>query len=178
MLRMAGIKWQCFTAGPHEGKGRTEIFVQGCPKAHHGKPCEGCFNEETWDMNGPARELDAIELARLLNYQLPNNLLTIGGGEPFAQGKELAQMLLALRQLRSNLHVIIYSGYTIKQLLNDDVIGIFTRSQSRALLRLVDVLVDGSFDYKKNTWNPKNGYIGSSNQRIYDLKKIAKLLKK
>lgn len=176
IIRVANIKWQCFTAGPHDGDGRTEVFLQGCPRADAGNPCYKCFNPSTWKMDGLAREFNPLELSRLLCREMPNSLLTIGGGEPFAQSRSLSLMLFYLRQIMIDLHVIVYTGYKLEDLVNNGIKNYTTSNDVKLLLRLVDEVVDGEFNHKKNIWNPKNGYIGSSNQRIFKFKKIAKMI--
>jgi anaerobic ribonucleoside-triphosphate reductase activating protein len=169
MLRMAGVTWQCYTAGPHEGEGRTEIFCQGCLRAEQGNPCPGCFNPSTWSIKtDQCWKYKPKDLAVLLDREMPNDFLTIGGGEPFLQAKDLTVMLRHLRKLRPDLHVIIYSGYTLKELVWTGIPKYCKPHQARELLELVNTLVDGPFDQERNTWNPEDGYIGSDNQRVYD----------
>jgi anaerobic ribonucleoside-triphosphate reductase activating protein len=174
-LYLAGVDYNCKTAGPHGSDGRTEIFTQGCLRAAHGNPCQGCFNPETWPLRSSRMwTFNTHKLALILSDMMPNNLLTIGGGEPFLQSRALTRMLKELKIYRPNLDVIIYSGYVLKQLLYDGIKGFASQWQITELLMQVDTLIDGPYIEDYNTWNPKDGYIGSSNQRVYDKSQLLK----
>jgi organic radical activating enzyme len=177
MIRLAGVNWQCFTAGPHDGEGRTEIFCQGCLRAFQGNPCPGCFNQITWSLvTEDCWKYHYWRLAALLNKEMPNNLLTIGGGEPMLQAKDLAKMLVSLRYQRPDLHVISYTGYSLPKIIESGIEGYQSTEDIRFYLEQLDEVVDGEFIESKNIWNPVDGYIGSSNQKVYKKDEIRSLL--
>lgn len=149
-LQVASINEKSYINGPGA---RAVLFLQGCP-IH----CEGCQNRHLWPVNG-GTEMDVEQVAaRLLDTGLP---VTISGGEPMIQPQGCAELLQVLRLQRQKIHVIVYTGLTIGDLMQmqdpaiDDV------------LLLSDVLVDGPYvaalDRDHVQWR------GSSNQRAIDL---------
>jgi len=89
--------------------------------------------------------------------------VTISGGEPFAQPKALAALVTELRDTDPTIHVIVYTGYTVEQLLDR---GRHT-PEIRETLDEAGVLVDGPYvpelDHDGMQWR------GSSNQRPINL---------
>lgn len=150
-MRIAKVVQNSYVDGPGR---RVTLFVQGCP-IH----CEGCQNRHLWAPNA-GTETDVEALAdQLLATGLP---VTITGGEPFAQPDALAALLLALRERRPDLHIIVYSGYTLEQLQARP------ESSVQEALRLADVLVDGPYIAELD--EPGVQYKGSTNQRAIDLR--------
>lgn len=139
---------------------RSVIFVTGCT---HG--CKNCFNKEYQDFNfGTNWSPKDTELVLKYLSKKVNNGLTILGGEPFENTKDL---LPIIREIRENTEksIWIYSGFTYEQLINSEL--------NRKLLQECDVLVDGPFIEAKKDLSLK--FRGSSNQRILDLKKSLEL---
>jgi len=130
---------------------RFAIWFHGCPRK-----CPGCVASE---MNESAdygsftpEELSARVLA------VPDvEGVTISGGEPFAQDVEsMGSFLSAVRD--ADLSVMAYTGYLREELESD--------AGKRALLRYVDILVDGPYVESEDHgefWR------GSANQRIHCL---------
>ncbi len=80
--------------------------------------------------------LDIVE--RLLDpVGEPRDGVTVSGGEPFAQAKELVTLLKSLKDL--GIHTVVYSGYTLNSLARRG------ESEVRAALMLTDVLIEGPF---------------------------------
>lgn len=153
-MRIAGIVESSYVDGPGR---RTALFVQGCPIR-----CRGCQNQRLWAADG-GTEFEVAEVAqRLLATELP---VTISGGEPFAQVSELAMLLRLLRAYNPALHIILYSGWTLSELLSRPEPAV---SQA---LGIADVLVDGP--YVAELDEPGLQYKGSSNQRVIDLRATA-----
>ncbi len=128
---------------------RTVLFMQGCDRH-----CPGCQNEHLWPFT-TGQEMRADHVAhKLIATDQP---ITISGGEPFAQPSELSNLLQMISTLDRYRHVIVYSGYTWKELV--------TSHRPHVLSALVncDILVDGryirSLDHDYLQWR------GSSNQR-------------
>lgn len=164
-LRMANIDYHTKIAAPFV---TTEIFVKGCnvvPK------CKGCWNPELWSFEGPAREFEPEELADLLMDSVPYRRLTICGGEPFAQAKELAEMCQILKE-EGNFFIMSYTGWTWEELFNGEANGI-DPLDALSYIEQLDVLVDGR--YEASNRNHRIGddfeWVGSTNQRIIDVQK-------
>ena len=126
-LRLAGpLQVDSFVDGPGI---RMVLWTQGCP--HH---CPGCHNPQTHDPAGGT--LYAVdELIAQIGAEPLQSGLTLSGGEPFEQSAALMPIARAARA--RGLSLWAYSGYTFEQLMADP--------ERRALLELLDVLVDGRF---------------------------------
>ncbi len=153
-LRISGIVRESVVDGPGI---RFVVFTQGCP--HH---CPGCHNPDTHPFDGGK----LVDIERILDEVDKNPLLkglTLSGGEPFCQPGPLAE--LARKVHARGLDVMVYSGYTLEQLLEKAE----TEPEVGALLREADVLVDGRFIEAEKSLLLK--FRGSKNQRILDVKK-------
>lgn len=145
-MRIAGIVRDSIV----DGLGiRDVIFFQGC--SHH---CKGCHNQQTWDYDGGEhRFLGSI--VRELSES--TNDVTISGGEPLDQAKDLIELVKELKQQGKN--IWLYTGNTVNP----------TKRIYYVLSRYVDVIVDGRF--VEELKDPDLLFRGSSNQRIIDLPK-------
>lgn len=132
---------------------RFSCFVQGCP--HH---CPGCHNPDSHDFDGGTEMTRDEVIAQMLSNPLTDGL-TLTGGEPFAQAEDCLVIARAARE--KGLNVWSYSGWTFEKLMNEG-----TEAQ-KALLRELDVLVDGPFmiDERSLTLN----WRGSRNQRVINV---------
>jgi len=79
-----------------DGEGvRSVVFLQGCNLR-----CDYCHNPETWDEQG-GEEVSARDLAdkvlRFKDYWGGNGGVTVSGGEPLLQAKELVGFLKILK---------------------------------------------------------------------------------
>lgn len=134
-----------------DGEGlRTVVFFSGCPHQ-----CEGCHNPQSWNMMNGTEMSVAEVAAELLSNPLTD--VTLSGGEPFMQAKEVKELARLLRQ--SGRHIWAYTGYTVEQLLDRGTVD------QQELLRCVDVLVDGPFVAERRC--PGLPFRGSDNQRIW-----------
>ena len=145
---------------------RSTVFVTGCTFA-----CPGCFNGAYQDFK--YGELWTPEVTVKLAKWLRNPFvsgLTVLGGEPMQQGKDLAAILKLLRNLVAEsdaensgrqLNIWIFSGYKIEQLLQNPV--------QLSILEQCDTLVDGLFQMAQKDLMLR--FRGSANQRILDIKK-------
>ena len=151
MLNLSGIIKESIV----DGKGiRYVIFVQGCP--HH---CYGCQNPSTWEF----KQNILIDEQKIIDDILDNALcsgITLSGGEPFTQAKDLLPLVQKIHSLGKN--VWAYTGYTFEQLIqfNDD------RTE---LLKNIDVLVDGRFILEQRDISLQ--FRGSKNQRVINVQK-------
>lgn len=143
---------------------RVVLFVSGC--RHH---CPGCFQPQTWDFSyGQPFTQDTVdELLRLLQ---PDYIagLTLLGGEPMEPENQpaLLELVRQVKQAYPEKNIWCFSGY-----LYDDLAAgkIGDGAVTRALLGLVDVLVDGEFILARKKLQLR--FRGSENQRLIDLRK-------
>lgn len=133
-----------------DGQGlRFAVFSQGCPHA-----CQGCHNPSSHAFDAGKIYDTADIIAQIKKNPLLDGV-TLSGGEPFCQADACLEIARATHAL--GLTVWAYSGYTFEQLLD----------MAPALLREVDVLVDGPFIQKERSLELK--YKGSRNQRLIDV---------
>ena len=130
---------------------RSVIWVQGCLKN-----CPGCIAPESHALTGQKISIDTI--LQWISQYPDNEGITISGGEPFLQAKALCQLVKEVR--KQNKGVIIYSGYTYQELLDQKDPDI------SELLSLTDLLIDGPYIQKKDDGSAGRG---SSNQQYIHL---------
>jgi len=142
------------------GKGlRSALFLSGCK--HN---CEDCQNKEMQSFQyGDDVELEKINERIKSNVPLISGV-TFSGGEPFEQAKELTELAKKIKE--EKLDIWCYTGYTIEEILESK------DKYKLSLLKQLDVLVDGKFD--KHLVEGALKYTGSRNQRIINLKEMAK----
>lgn len=144
---------------------RVSLFVSGC-RRH----CKGCFNAMTWDFDY-GKPFDAAAEELIMESLAPDYIagLTILGGDPFEpeNQRELYPFLKKVKEKYPQKNIWCYTGYTYEQgsLKEPEV----RTEVTRALLSLIDVLVDGKFEEDLKDIRLK--FRGSSNQRIIDVPK-------
>ena len=138
---------------------RVSIFVTGC--THN---CEGCFNKEYQSFHAGSLWSNK-ETEKVIKYLSRDVIsgLTILGGEPFQNTKDLIEIVKQIKK-EVDKPIWVYSGYTFEQILES--------KEKTELLSLVDVLVDGKFEQTKK--DLKLRFCGSSNQRIIDVQESRK----
>ena len=130
---------------------RTSIYAAGCPNA-----CLGCHNPQSWDINhGTPTAVEDI-LSRVLADPFAD--VTFTGGDPMFQPEGFTKLALAIRAA-SRKTIWCYTGYTYERLIG--------HSDQLALLRELDVLVDGPF--VQSLRDESLYFRGSSNQRLIDV---------
>jgi len=133
-----------------DGEGlRSVIFLSGCKWQ-----CRGCHNPSSWNMNN-GFDLTINEIVQRLDN--PINEVTISGGDPFLQAKELVELLKILKLKGKN--IWCYTGYSYEELLKKKI--------HRDCLSYINILVDGKFEIGKRDLSLL--YRGSANQRIIDV---------
>jgi anaerobic ribonucleoside-triphosphate reductase activating protein len=126
---------------------RFALWVQGCDRN-----CEGCFNPHTHNKTG-GWEASVDEIMKIVPLAVDG--ITISGGEPFLQAKELAELLE--RASKQNLHRLVYTGFTY-----EDLIAMKDEHVDKCL-RFTDMLIDG--EYKKDI-PQRHVLAGSGNQKV------------
>ncbi len=150
-IRIAGTVNDSIVDGPGL---RFTVFTQGCSHC-----CPGCHNPETHDPAGGHEEDTAEIVARMKKNPLLSGV-TLSGGDPLEQSA--ACLEIARGAHAAGLNVWAYTGYTWEQLMKKN------DPDQQALIREVDVLVDGPFILAKRSL--ELNYCGSSNQRLIDVK--------
>lgn len=144
------VYYPVYSLGPGE---RVGLWLQGCSIR-----CKNCISPHTWQIS-PKYEMDIEILAQKIN-SFKTDKLTISGGEPLDQAKNLIPLLQKIRTTKKD--ILLYTGYVLKNFINKnpDIWEI--------LKNLVDVIIDGPF-----IWGKESEYIwkGSQNQKMYILNK-------
>jgi len=156
-INLSGIVKESIVDGPGI---RYVLFTQGCPHK-----CEGCHNPQTHNSN--CGNLTAID--EIISDIIKNPLLkgiTISGGEPFMQAKQISKLISKLD--RNKLDVIVYTGYEFESLINTSN----EYNGFKSLLNNSDILIDGRFDI--NLKSDILPFRGSTNQRSIDCKESIK----
>jgi anaerobic ribonucleoside-triphosphate reductase activating protein len=148
IIRVSGLVPESIVDGPGI---RFVLFVQGCE--HN---CPGCHNPATHDKNG-GYDMTVTKLIEEIKKNPLIDGVTFSGGEPFLQPVPLTALAREIKALGLNL--IVYSGYTAKEL--ETIAG------AKELLEFADVLIDGAFvEGEKSLELP---FRGSRNQRVINL---------
>ena len=130
---------------------RFVVWVQGCPF-----DCKGCTSPYGRDFAEKTLVDPAALATRIVGTQRIAGI-TVSGGEPMLQASALAAMLGAVAEERPELDVLVYTGFRIEEL---------DRDETRPLLALTDLLIDGRY---VEELNDDVGIRGSSNQRFHYL---------
>jgi anaerobic ribonucleoside-triphosphate reductase activating protein len=135
-----------------DGPGRRSVVqVSGCSIR-----CAGCYVPETHERtNGILTSIGDI-VEEIDKKSGKHDGVSILGGEPFDQPESLQILVEKLRA--KNYHLVIYSGYTLEDLLARE-----SESINR-ILSNTDLLIDGAF--VRELASNAGEYRGSSNQRL------------
>lgn len=153
-IRIAGVYRESIVDGPGI---RFTVFCQGC--SHN---CEGCHNPETHDFKGGYDcSIDKIASEALKNPLLDG--VTFTGGDPMFQTEGFYKLAKKLKEARSDLNILIYTGYTYEELLEKSKEDEYTEK----LLALTDYLIDGRFVLAERDLSLL--FRGSRNQRFIDM---------
>ena len=154
-LRLAGIIHESVVDGPGF---RSVVFVQGCP--HH---CPGCHSPQTQSFKG-GKIKDVSQIAKEILARPLLDGITFSGGEPFAQAQGLSVLTQGIFK-KKKVNLWVYSGY-----LFNDLKKMAKKDPDIAnLLKMADVLIDGSFILDQRDLSLP--FKGSRNQKLIDLKK-------
>ena len=134
------------------GPGRRYIiWTQGCFRR-----CFRCASPELQPIEqGFTIDIETLAQQIINFYDIDG--ITISGGEPFLQAKELGNLLSRILRVRPELNVILFTGYKFEDL---------SKEYDKFVLNFVDVLIDGEYI---DGLNDNKGLRGSSNQVIHFL---------
>lgn len=153
-MRIGRILYPVNELGPGE---RLAIWVQGCNKR-----CKGCANPELWPLDAQ-KNIPLEVLLPLVTIAIQTNNLsgiTITGGEPMLQAREIYELLSKIKPICDD--VLVFSGYKYEELCASE------DEYVKKVLSAISVLVDGEYQIDNNKGERLRG---SANQKIYFLDK-------
>lgn len=137
---------------------RVVLWVAGC--GHH---CPGCHNPITHDPNGGIEFDDAAkeEIFAELKKDYVSGI-TFSGGDPLhpMNVNEIGELIAEINAKFPAKTKWLYTGYTYEQI------------SGLPFISMIDVICDGRFEIDK--FDPKIHWVGSSNQRVIDIKETKK----
>ena len=113
---------------------RIVVWTIGCSKH-----CINCANPELWQQDS-RKNIDLSILYIFLKEIFENNTvdgLTITGGDPFEQPRELLDLILMCKKYTKD--VLVYTGYLLQEL--QDAENIYFQE----LIKNISVLIDGKY---------------------------------
>lgn len=152
-LRIAGVQKESIVDGPGI---RYVVFTQGCPHK-----CKGCHNPQTHDFNG-GKDISIAELVSDIKKNPMIKGVTISGGEPFFQAKQVSKLIDNLQD--KNYDYMVYTGYQYENLVQNAN----ENNGYMDLLSRTDILMDGKF--VEELKNENTIFRGSTNQRAIECK--------
>jgi anaerobic ribonucleoside-triphosphate reductase activating protein len=154
-MNFSGYEVCDFTNG--EGA-RVVLWLSGC--THN---CSGCFSPSTHNPKSgePFTGEDEDTLMKDLDKPFIAGL-TFSGGDPLHKRnyKEVLRVCKKIKEKLPTKTIWLYTGYTLQQVQDD--------TERSEVLKYVDVLVDGK--YNKDL--PSAQWVGSSNQRVINIKEL------
>lgn len=141
---------------------RVVLWLAGC--SHH---CQACQNPITWDANDGL--IFDEEAKREVFAELEKSWcsgLTLSGGDPLYIGnrEEVGLLVKEIKLKFPDKNIWCYTGYTWEELMKQ----VKDDNNLKTILDNVDVLLDGRFVLSLAL--EKLHYVGSSNQRIIDVR--------
>lgn len=141
---------------------RVVLWLAGC--SHH---CQACQNPITWDANDGL--IFDEEAKREVFSELGKSWcsgLTLSGGDPLYVGnrEEVSLLVSEVKSKFPDKNIWCYTGYTWEELMKQ----VKDDENLKIILNNVDVLLDGRFVLSLAL--EKLHYVGSSNQRIIDVR--------
>jgi anaerobic ribonucleoside-triphosphate reductase activating protein len=140
-----------YTQDVVNGEGlRVTLFVTGCAHA-----CPGCYNRATWNRAAGQPFTEAV-CEQLLDLCATHDGLSLSGGDPLlpANREAVAELCRRFKQRYPGKDIWLWTGYPYEEV------------QDLALLREVDVLIDGPYRQDLPNTLP---WRGSDNQRLIRL---------
>ena len=144
-MNIAHIEENSFIYGPGC---RFAVWVQGCSIC-----CAGCWNTEMWSFDNNIL-LSISKLVQKIKIEIPHiEGITVLGGEPLDQYKEVMQLLTETRKLE--LSTMLFTGYTMQEI---------KEKQMTDILKVTDIIITDRYEQDKRTLDRQ--WIGSTNQQI------------
>ena len=140
----------------------VSLFVSGCDFN-----CHNCFNKEAQDKNNGSKFdkhiKDNIYKYFEENFKYIDNLCILGGDSmmPYNYNDTL-EFVKEFRNKFPSKTIFIWTGYKFEYLLKN----------RREILDYIDIVCDGQFEQDKYKSGLK--YVGSLNQKIYNVKETLK----
>ena len=134
---------------------RVVLWVSGCDK-----DCPKCHNPITHDPNGGIKfDYNALKeiMGKLDNDYIEG--LTISGGDPLYPSNRdvILGLVKHIKEYFPDKNIWMYTGYLYEEVSDLEI------------LDYVDILCDGPYIYYMDS--PNKHWVGSSNQRVIDIKK-------
>lgn len=130
------------------------IWTIGCKRK-----CVNCSNPELWEEN-PGKDISIETITGIIEkYKDKTDGVTITGGEPFLQPKELLSLVEKIRKIGID-DILIYTGFSFEELYENPL--------AKKIIDLSGVIVDGEYIDELNN---NVGMKGSENQRVFVINK-------
>lgn len=142
---------------------RVVLWTAGC--SHH---CHACQNPITWNPNDGLVFDDNAKKEIFEELEKPwCSGITLSGGDPLYLGnrEDISSLVLEIKNKFPDKNIWCYTGYTWEELMEE----VKTDKNLEIILDNIDVLLEGKFVLGLAL--EKLHYVGSSNQRIIDVKK-------
>lgn len=156
-IRIAGVVKESTVDGPGF---RYVVFTQGCP--HN---CKGCHNPDTHDFKG-GRLVSIDKLVEDINKNPLLKGITISGGEPFMQPKQVYNLISKINKDKHT--IMVYTGFEYEALIEKAKENEYVYK----ILENTDILIDGKFEETLKSENVM--FRGSTNQRAIESKNSIK----
>ncbi len=135
---------------------RFALWVQGCLRN-----CPGCMTPDAQALDrGTVTDIEMLA-EQVLSVREAEGI-TVSGGEPFLQARNLARLLDRIRKTR-DMGVIVYTGFTLAELQEKIRAG---KEDVRNLLDQTDLLIDGPYIRELDDGQSLRG---ASNQKVHEL---------
>ena len=108
---------------------RIVIWVQGCHLN-----CKNCFNPKSHPFSNN-KLMDTDEIVKIIHNEGHINGVSFSGGEPLEYPKEILDIV---NKMRPELNSIVFSGYTLDEVLNSP--------SKMAVVKKVDLSILGRYD--------------------------------
>ncbi|CAL1329235.1 anaerobic ribonucleoside-triphosphate reductase-activating protein [Candidatus Providencia siddallii] len=137
---------------------RCTLFVSGCEHK-----CHGCYNKSTWKLDSGkpfTKQIENTIIKDLQDTKIKRQGLSISGGDPLHPFNvpTILKLIKRIKTVCINKDIWIWTGYKINELTIEQL----------EIVSLINTLIDGKF--KKDLYDPKLLFRGSSNQIIHKLR--------
>ena len=135
-----------------DGPGRRSVVqVSGCSIR-----CQGCYVPQTHKAENGVRVPITSIIDEIFANRADHDGVTILGGEPFDQPRQVAELVYRLK--RYDLHLTMYTGYTLEALIDREDPNV------DYILTHTNLLIDGPFVRQLSA--NAGEYRGSQNQKL------------